>query len=155
MKFIFIGKMREKSCRRQTGSSGVLSPTFGQIVNRGRWVRKTGGRHISTSGLASRALGMLFLPYSGLYCHGIAYRRLEMLSVRKLGAPNLNLWPESAIQKPQVLWKVPEMVRKVVKFIVNRNSSWSNLKWICKTVSSCVLWPTFDVNTVKLGNGMR
>ena len=143
MKFIFIGKMREKSRRRQTGSSGVLSPTFGQIVNRARWVRKTGRHHISTSGLASGALGVLFLPYSGLYCRGIVHRRLEMLSVRKLGAPNLNLWPESTIQKPEVLSKVPEMVRKVVKFIVNRNTSWSNVKWICKTGSSCVLWPTF------------
>jgi len=72
VKFIFIAKMREKSRRRQTGSSGVLSPTFGQIVNRARWVRKTGRRHISTSGLASGALGTLFLPYSGLYCRGIA-----------------------------------------------------------------------------------
>ena len=24
-----------------------------------------------------------------------------------------------------------------------KKSSWSNLKWICKTGSSCVLWPTF------------
>jgi len=60
VKFIFILKMREISCRRQTGSSGILWPTFGQIVNRARWVRKTGRHHISTSGLASRALGTLF-----------------------------------------------------------------------------------------------
>jgi len=32
-----------------------------------------------------------FLPYSGLRCRRIAYGRQEMLSVRKLGAPNLNL----------------------------------------------------------------
>jgi len=30
--------------------------------------------------------GRSFLPYSGLYCHGIAHRRLEMLSIRKPGA---------------------------------------------------------------------
>ena len=36
VKFIFIRKMREKSHRRQIGSSGVLWPTFGQI---GIWGR--------------------------------------------------------------------------------------------------------------------
>ena len=35
--------------------------------------------------------GGCFLPYSGLYCRRIAHRRLEMLSVRKPSAPNLNL----------------------------------------------------------------
>jgi len=99
--------------------------------------------------------GRSFLPYSGLYCRRIAHRRLEMLPIRKRGAPNLNLWPESTIQKPEVLSKVHEMVRKVVKLTVIRKTSWSNMKWVCKTGSSCVLWPTFDVNTVKPGNGMR
>jgi len=74
---------------------------------------------------------------------------------KKTGCTNLNLWPESTIQKPEVLSKVHEMVRKVVKLTVIRKTSWSNMKWVCKTGSSCVLWPTFDVNTVKLGNGMR
>ena len=41
--------------------------------------------------------GRCFLPYSGLYCRGIAHRRLEMLFIRKTGATNLNLWPESTI----------------------------------------------------------
>jgi len=50
------------------------------------------------------------LPYSGLYCHHIARRWLEMLSVRKPGAPNLNLWHVSTIQKLEVLTKVPEML---------------------------------------------
>ena len=95
--------------------------------------------------------GSSLLPYSGLYTRGIAHRRLEMLSIRKRGAP----WSESTIRKPEVLSKVPEMVRKVVKLSLIRKTLWSNLKWICKTGSSCVLWPTFDVNTVKLGNGMR
>ena len=45
-----------------------------------------------------------------------------MLSIRKPGAPNLNLWPESTIQKPEVLSKVPEMVRNVVKLIVIRKT---------------------------------
>ena len=99
--------------------------------------------------------GSSLLLYSGLYCRGITHQRLEMLSIRKRGAPNLNLWSESTIQKPHVLSKVPEMVRKVVKLSVILKTLWSTLKWICKTESSCVLWPTFDVNTVKLGNGMR
>ena len=75
----------------QTGSSCVLWPTFRQIESRGRRVRKTGRRHISTSGLASRAPGRSFLPYSGLHCRRIAHGRLELLSIRKAGARNLNL----------------------------------------------------------------
>ena len=51
--------------------------------------------------------GRSFLPYSGLYCRGIVHRRLEKLSIRKPGAPYLNLWPESTIQKPEILSKVP------------------------------------------------
>ena len=34
------------------------------------------------------APGRVFSPYSGLYCRRIAHRRLEMLSIRKLGAIN-------------------------------------------------------------------
>ena len=41
-----------------------------------------------------------------------------MLSIRKQSAPDLNLWPESTIQKPEVLSKVYKMVRKVVKLTV-------------------------------------
>jgi len=40
--------------------------------------------------------------------------------VRKLGATNLNLWTGSRIQKPEVLSKMPEKVRNVVKFTVIR-----------------------------------
>ena len=35
--------------------------------------------------------GRSFLPYSGLHCRRIAHGRLKMLSIRKPGAPNLNL----------------------------------------------------------------
>jgi len=56
--------------------------------------------------------GRSFLPFSGVYCRGIVHRRLEKLSIRKPCAPNLNLWPESTIQKPEVLSKVLEMFRK-------------------------------------------
>ena len=35
--------------------------------------------------------GGSFLPYSGVHCRRIAHRGLEMLSIRKPGAPNLNL----------------------------------------------------------------
>ena len=48
------------------------------------------------------------MPYSGLYFRRIAHRRLEMLSVRKPGATNLIVWPESTIQKPEVeIWWRP------------------------------------------------
>ena len=66
--------------------------------------------------------GGSFLPYSGLYCRRIAHRRSEMLSIRKPGAPNLNLWPGSTIQKPEVLTKVPEIARNVVKLTVIRKT---------------------------------
>jgi len=37
--------------------------------------------------------------------------------------------------------------RNVKLTVIRKNgcktSSWSNLKWICKTGSSCLLWPTF------------
>ena len=66
--------------------------------------------------------GRSFLPYSGLYCRRIAHRRLEMPSVRKPGAPNLNLWPGSTVQKPEVLTKVPEIAGNVVKLTVIRKT---------------------------------
>ena len=96
--------------------------------------------------------GRSLLPYSGLHFRRIAHGRLEMFSIRKPGAPNLNLWPESTIQKPEVLSKLPEMVREVVKSTVIRKTL-SNLKWICKNGSSCVLWSTFAFISVKLRNG--
>jgi len=40
--------------------------------------------------------------------------------MRNLGAKNLNLWTGSRIQKPEVLSKMPEIVRNVVKFTVIR-----------------------------------
>ena len=89
--------MREKSRRRQTGSSGVLWSTFGQLGSRGRGVKKRLAAIFLLPVWPLEPSVRFFLPYSGLYCRGIAYRRLEMLSVRKLGAPNLNLWPESTI----------------------------------------------------------
>ena len=67
--------------------------------------RKTGRRNITTSGLASEPQGRSFLPFSALYCRGIVHRRLEKLSIRKPGAPDLNLWPESTIQKPENTFK--------------------------------------------------
>ena len=57
---LFLSEKCEKSRRRQTESISVLWATFGQIGIRGHWVRKTGRRHISTSGSASRATRMLF-----------------------------------------------------------------------------------------------
>ena len=40
--------------------------------------------------------------------------------MRKLGATNLNLWTGSRIQKPEVVSKMLEIVRNVVKFNVIR-----------------------------------
>jgi len=152
VKFIFIRKMVEKSRRRQTGSSGVLWPTFEQIGIRGLWVRKTGRRHISTSGLASRAPGTLFLalfwPVLSRYRTSTArnaFYKKTWCTKSKSAAREYNSETGSTLKSA---WNV-------VKLAVIRKTSWSNLKWICKTGSSCVLWPTFDVNTVKLGNGMR
>ena len=70
--------------------------------------------------------GGSFLPYSGRYCRLITQRRLEMPSIRKPGAPNLNLWHGSTIQKPEVVSKVPEMVRNVVELIVIRKTRVKN-----------------------------
>jgi len=52
----------------------------------------------------------------------------------------------------EVLSKAPEMVRNVVKFIFIGKMCEKSRR---QAGSSGVLWPTFDVNTVKLGNGMR
>ena len=146
VKFIFIGKMREKSRRRQTGSSGeLLWSTFGQIVNRARWVRKTGRRHIYTSGLASRALGTLFFALFWPVLSRYRISTARNAFCKKTGCTK----SKSVARKynSEVLSKVPEMVQKVAKLTVIRKTSWWNLKWICKTGNSCVLWPTFDVNT--------
>jgi len=43
-----------------------------------------------------------------------------MFPIRKLGAINLNLWTGSRIKKPEVLPKMPEKVRNVVKYTVIR-----------------------------------
>jgi len=76
------------------------------------------------------------LPYSGLYCRRIAHRRVEMLSIRITGAPNLNLSPGSTVQKLEVLTKVPQMVRNVKLTVIRKNackkSSWSNLDGFSK-----------------------
>ena len=125
----------------KTGSSCVLWPTFGQIEIRGCRVRKTGRRHISTSGLAYRASGTLFLRYSGLYCRRISHRRLEMLSIRTLGAQNLNLGPEVQLRNRKYIQKMSEVVRNAVKFIfIPKMREKSRRR---QTVSSGVLWPTF------------
>ena len=46
-----------------------------------------------------------------------------------------------------------EMVRNAVKFIFMRKMREKSRRR--QTGSSGVLWPAFDVNIVKLGNGMR
>ena len=61
--------------------------------------------------------------------------------MRKLVATNLNLWTGSGIQKPEVLSKMSEIVRNVVKFAVIRKMR--DKKSRGHTGSNCVLWPTF------------
>jgi len=136
----------------KTGSSCVLWPTFGEIESRGRWVRKTGLRHVSTSGLASIAPGTLFFalfwpalsPYRTWTARNAFYKKTRCTKsksvVRKYSS------------ETEVLSKAPEMVRNVVKFIFIRKMCEKSRR---QAGSSGVLWPTFDVNIVKLGNGMR
>ena len=64
--------------------------------------------------------GRSFLPYFGPCCCRIAYLGHGMLPIRKLGATYINLWTGSKIQKPEVLSKMPEIIRNVVKFTVIR-----------------------------------
>ena len=72
---------------------------------------------MSTSGLASRAPGHSFCGILACIV-AVSHRQLEMLSIRKPGATNINLWTGSTIQKPEVLSRVPEMVQNVVKLTV-------------------------------------
>jgi len=48
---------------------------------------------------------------------------------------------------------MPEMVRNVVKFTVVRKNALQKSRG--QTGSTCVLWPTFDLNSIKLRNGAR
>ena len=105
----------------KTESSCVLWPTFVQIGSRGRWVKKLGRRHISTSGLAFSAIGTLLIAVFCLVCL-IAHRLQEMLPISKHGATNLNVWTGSRIQKPEVLSKMPEIVWNVVKLTAIRKT---------------------------------
>jgi len=75
-----------------------------------------------------------------------------VLVAQKPGAINLNLWTGSRNQKPEVLSKMPEMVRNV-KFTSVQKLREKNRRG--QTGSSCVLWPTFDFNSLKLRNGER
>ena len=116
-------------------------PTFGQIDSVGRWVRKTGHRHISTSGLAYRAPGTLFFalfwPVLSPYCTSTVRNAFY----KDTGCAKSKSWPGSTIEKPEVHSKMPEVVRNAVKFIFIRKM---REKSRCRqTGSSGVLWPTF------------
>jgi len=148
VKLIVIRKTRVKiqswsnlKCICNTGSSSILWPTFGQIDSRGRWVRKTDRRHISTSGLAFRAPGTLFFalfwPVLSPYCISTARNAFY----KNTGCAKSKSWPGSTIEKPEVLSKMPEMVRNSVKFIFIRKMREKSRRR--QTGSSGVLWPTF------------
>jgi len=148
VKFIFIRKMREKSRRRQTRSSGVLWPIFGQIGIPGRCVRKTSRSHIFTSGLATRAPCMLFFALFWLalspYRTWTATTALNM----KTGCTKSKSVARKYSSETGSTLKSARNSPKCYESDCNsknacKQSSWSNLKWICKTGSSCVLWPTF------------
>ena len=113
----------------------LVKSEFGVIES-----EKTGRRHISTSGLASRAPGTLFFalfwpvlsPYRTLTARNALYANT--------GCKKSKSWPGSTIQKPEVLSKVPEMVRNAVKFIFIRKMCAKSRR---QTGNSGVLWPTF------------
>jgi len=131
-----------------TGSSCVLWPTFRQIESRGCWVRKTGRRHISTSGLASRAPCMLFFalfwpalsPYR-TWTVRRAFNKKTGCTKSKSVAQKYSSETGSTFKSARNCPKCREIDRNSKNAC--KKSSWSNVKWICKTGSSCVLWPTF------------
>ena len=128
-------------CICKTGSDCVLWPTFGQIDSLGRWVRKTGHRHISTSGLAYRAPKTLFFalfwPVLSPYCTSTVRNAFY----KDTGCANLNLGPEVQLRNRKYIQKMPEVVRNAVKFIFIRKM---REKSRCRqTGSSGVLWPTY------------
>jgi len=132
----------------KTGSSCVLWPTFRQIESRGRWVRKTHRRHISTSGLASRAPGRLFFalfwpilsPYRTQMARNAFYKKIGCTKFKSL-ALKYSAETGSTFKCARNGPKCREIDRNSKNAC--KKSSWSNLKWICKTGSRCVLWPTF------------
>ena len=64
-----------------------------------------------------------------------------MLSIRTLGAQNLNLGPEVQLRNRKYIQKMSEVVRNAVKFIfIPKMREKSRRR---QTVSSGVLWPTF------------
>jgi len=96
--------------------------------------------------------GRYFLPFSEPYRLRIADERLEMLPMRELGATNLKLWTGNRIQKPEVHSKMLETVRNVVRFTVIRKMRDKKVVLV-KKPEVVVLWPTFDLNSLKLRNG--
>jgi len=71
---------------------------FGLVLVKSEFVVAESGKRVTAIFLLPvwplEPPGRSFLPYSGVYCRGIVHRRLEKLSIRKPGAPNLNLGPE-------------------------------------------------------------
>ena len=129
VKLTVIRKTRAKSRRGQTWS-GFAKPEvvvyFGLLLDKSTVGVAESEKRIAAIFLLPvwplEPLVRSFLPYSGLHCRRIAHVRLEMLSIRKPGAPNLNLKPGTTIQKPEVLSRVPEIVRNVVQFTVIRKA---------------------------------
>jgi len=124
----------------KTGSSCVLWPTFVQIESRGSRVKNLDRRHISTSGLASSALGMLFIAIFCLVLPPYRTQTARNAFCQNTGCTKSKSWPGSTIQKPELLPKMPEMVWNAVKFIFIRKMRDTSRR---QTGSSGVLWPTF------------
>ena len=93
----------------KTGSSCVLWPTFVQIESLGRRVKKLGRRHISTSGLASSALGMLLIAIFCLVLPPYRTQTARNAFYKNTGCIKSKSWLGSIIQKPEILPKMPEM----------------------------------------------
>ena len=109
VKFIFIRKMREKSRRRQTG----IVVYFGLLLFKSEFGVSESEKRVAAIFLLPvwhlKPPGRTFLPYSAciVACRTSTARNAFYT---KTGCTKLNLWPESTIQKPEVLSKVPEMV---------------------------------------------
>ena len=122
VKLIVIRKTRVKSRRGQTWSVFAIPEVavyFGLLLNK------------STVGVAEsekRIAAIFLLPVWPLeppersvlspYCISTARNAFY----KNTGCAKSQSWPGSTIEKPEVLSKVPEMVRNVVKLIVNRKT---------------------------------
>ena len=103
---------------------------------------------ISTSGLASRAPWALFFALFWLALSPYRTRTARTAFNQKSGCTKSKSVAQKYSSETGSTYKSARNGPKCREIDSNsknacKKSSWSNLKWICKTGSSCVLWPTF------------